>query len=155
MPGLKELYTPPSAKDFEPYLRSITPPLRAEKLAVNLMEGDERAEIRMPFTGDASLVVVYESKGRRNPGAIASFAVEDSELTVLQLQGAAGAGYRVNTGLRWVPLIADQMQQLVEHPESEIERITVPDVTTIAGINGASATAYENYRGFASRFASR
>lgn len=154
MPGLKEFYSPPTGRDFAPYIRPISPPLDAGRLAVNLLEGDERAGIQMPFTGDASLVVVYESRGKRSPGAIASFEVDDEHLKVVQLQGAAGKGYRVNTGLRWVPLVADQMQRLVENPQTSVQGIIVPPVADIEGINQASTTAYENYRSFASRFRS-
>ncbi len=151
MPNLKELYQAPSAKDFAPYLRPINPSLDANRLTVPLLVGHERADMGVPFTGDASLVVVYESKGRKSPGAIASFEIAKDEINVLQLQGVSGKGYRVNTGLRWVPLVVDRLQQLVEHPQSELRRITVPNVLEIAGIRDASSNAFQNYRDLAAR----
>lgn len=137
---------PPSA--YVGYLRrDVQPSLDPNKLAINLMWGDQRQHlIKTPTTGDATMAVYYKTK----EGAVSSFKTEGTAVWVLQLQGAKSSeSYRVTTGLHWTDLFADELVTLASHPESGVDRIAMLNPLLIEGVVQARSEAtlirYQNF----------
>ncbi len=86
---------------FVPYLKTgITPPLDVDRITSSFVVGSQRKTLlRTPTTGDASLVIGYARGNKVHEGAVISFQIEDSNLSVLQVQGALDRNsYRIITG---------------------------------------------------------
>ena len=150
---LKQYFGGINAEVFRPYLKSSQnmPPLKTDKLDLALIEGEERTKMRIPVGGNSSLLLTY----RRREGSVASVECRGADLNVVQLQGARQEGFRIDTGLYWVKLFADQILQIATHPDSEIVRVTMPPIIAIQGFVEASEKAIERYREFGSRLGVR
>ena len=146
MPELKNFYTEPTAEELVPYLTGAQPPLNLDSVSVPLLEGPERTTLTVPTTGDASLAITLVTKGRRQVGAVTSFALPDTELDLLQLQGGPG-GYRLTAGMRWEELFADLLLGIGTHPDSPLERITMLESTTGHADNLGGVKRYTRFRG--------
>lgn len=140
---------PPTQGDFLPYLRkdSKLPEISTDRLRVDLLVGDERSGLKSVPTGDATFVLRY--KGRE--GALSSVTLPNGDMSVIQLQGAQQEGYRVNTGLVWVYFFADQLLSIAQHPESGVERLTMPTFLAIQGFADAAEGAMQRYEDFTKR----
>lgn len=148
MRDIKRLFRAPTQDQLGRYIRPTgAAPLDPAKLALDLLEGDERTRLQTPTNGDASLVVTY----KRREGAVASVREEHgSDLSVVQLQGARQEGYRITAGgLQWIAAVADSIHGLAAHPESGLARVTMPPIATVEGIEGATEAAEGRYRRFA------
>lgn len=156
---IQRLFIPTSAEGFKPYVKPNTdmPPIAVDKLGLTLHTGDDRTRMGIPFTGENTFMIRY----RDRQGAFSSVELEGADLRVLQLQGAKQEGFRVDAGLYWISLFADQMIQIAEHPESGIERLTMPIPVLIKGLDTAlevaltrqtlSMSALRRYEEFAAR----
>lgn len=94
-------------------------------------------------------------KYKRREGVVSSVAVKEEDLKVIQLQGAKQEGFRVDSGLNWIALFADQILQIVSHPDSRLARITMPPTIAIQGFVDATDAALTKYSGFAHRLGMR
>lgn len=104
--------------------------------------------MKTPTTGDLSLIVRYKGK----EGYVASLGEEAQDLTILQLQGGRQEGYRVSSGLAIVPLLAEQIRLLAEHPDSPYEHLFMPPIVLIQGIiDAASEQVIRRYEELAQR----
>lgn len=138
MPRILEVhYSPPRPEEYAEYLRrGITPPLDPTRLSTEIAIGDKRGKLNVPTNSDCSLVLGY----KKDPGAIprpavvTSFAVEDTDLSIQQLQGTASkVGYRVSTGFKVPVFFADQIITIAQDPANRFERITMPPPADIEG----------------------
>lgn len=150
---LKRAFILPEEADFIPYVRDNTalPPIKTGRLSVDLLIGEERSALRAVPTGDATFVLRY--KGRE--GALSSVSLPESDLSVVQLQGANQEGYRVNTGLVWVYFFADQLLRVAQHPESGVGRLTIPTFLAVQGFADATEKAMLRYEEFTKRVGMR
>lgn len=105
------------------YLKRVQPPLDPGKVSYQALAGGERAGIKIPLTGQWSLVLSYKDK----PAAVASLEPINDQLHILQLQGSnSRVGFRLSMGLRWPEFFADQIYRVAAHPESPIRRLILP-----------------------------
>ncbi len=140
---------------YKPYIRvGIQPPLDINRVTSEFIFGDRRQVVlKTPVTGDGSLILSYSKNGKTKEGGVVSLKENNSDLLVLQVQGAtSGISYRLLTGLRWESFAADQIRRigcfLAKH--GSIDRIAVPFF--IEGIDSAkSENAYHKYQIVAAR----
>ncbi len=132
---LRAIYTPPTREDFVPYIKANTgmPPMSPDNLNLDLYTDPDRSEMNIPFTGENTFVLKY----RNRYGVFSSIETEDSDLKVLQLQGAKQEGFRVDSGLYWIRLLADQILLLAQNPESGVQRLIMPTQFFIKGLDDA------------------
>ena len=56
-------------------------------------------------------------------------------LNLTQLQGArSSVSYQVATGISWVSLFGDQVEKMINHPQSGFELISMPSLEEITGL---------------------
>jgi len=150
---LKPYFSLPTPEEFTGYVipqYGVTP-IDVSKLDLELLEGEERENLRVPTKGDASMLLRY----KRREGAVSGAEVREADLNVLQLQGARQEGFRVNSGMRWVNLFADRWLQIAEHPNNELYRVTMRPLVQIEGFTGMSESARRPYEQFTSRLGMR
>jgi hypothetical protein len=86
MNNIKELLVLPKEPDY--YNNYIVPNEKLQidpaRIDLSILTGEERNIIKTPITGDSSLVLRYNQK----EGAVLSMAINSTDLTILQLQGA-------------------------------------------------------------------
>ena len=145
MPNIRELFVPPAAADFERYRRNEVNPnlVKAKDIALAFInQAEERRNLETPLAGNNALVLSYKNQ----EGIVLSFDVYESDLIILQLQGARRrAGYRLNTGLLVPYLFADNINVLATNPLSGIARLSLPPVYDIEGIEGAKNSGTNRY----------
>lgn len=146
---IKQNFTPPTDSDFQRYERPDTKiiPIKTDRLDLSFLIGEERAALLTSTTGYASLVLRY--KGRE--GAVSSITTPKEEIQIVQLQGAAQEGYRVNTSLDWTALMADQILAIAQDPRNEVRRLTMPFIGAILGAIDAEESALKRYGDLATR----
>ncbi len=143
--GPDQLYVPVGADAFRTYLSPrAKPPLDTNALSLRVMVGDERRALRSVTTGHWSLVLQY----RERDAYLASFAEQEEDETVTleltQLQGGK-KGYRVLTSMDVLRLLTDQVNGIIEHPESPYSLIVMPRVLLIGGVLAATDEAILRY----------
>jgi len=136
-------------EQYRRYIHSgIQPPLAPEGIRTDLLVGAERLALKTPTTGDGSFVLWY--KGCE--GVVASYVTTDSDLMVVQLQGAnSRKSYRVATGMDTNRLVADETLAIAQLPEADITRVTMPHPSDIAGVSESATLeqAVTRYQAFA------
>lgn len=140
----------PKGKEVRQYVRPVIPPLDVSRLGLACLIGEERRAIRTPTTGSVSLLLSYKNR----EGAISSFEFTDSDMELLQLQGARSAkAFRVASGVRWAELMADEAVVMALEGNTGIRRLTMPHVAMIQGIEHAVASegASDRYMNFVFR----
>lgn len=139
-------WTPPHAGDFSPYLnRGTVAPLDTQKLDLQCLTADQRGGVKTATTGDFSLILRY----RAREGAVSSFEEAEQDLRIVQLQGARQEEYRVTTGMNWVYLFANQALWIATHPESGFDRLVLPLLGAVEGLETATEDAVRRYERFA------
>lgn len=143
-------YTPPAPAEYRSHLRAVTPPLDPTRLSTQLLRGGDRRNLGLPVTGDWSLAVGYRKSQDTPPkaGFVASAGETDSDLSILQLQGASGKiGFRVAKGLDVTLFVAREIDRIATHPDSPYDRIVMPPPTGIEGLEevrtDSAASRYE------------
>lgn len=146
---LKLYHKTPTQEEIETYVltRPPLPRLLPANLSISILEGDERKGLKTPTAGDTTLLVRYKNR----EGAVASVDIQETDLQLIQLQGARQEGFRVEAGLNVVALFADQLLQIASHAESGLYRITMPPIVAIQGFVNASERALARYNGLAGR----
>lgn len=143
--GVENRY-PLSGQDLRSFVRRVNPPLNTGALSLDYTEGD-RNGLRVPTTGDASLVLRYRGK----EGSVLSFGVNHmGDLSILQIQGVKSkSGYRVSTSVMIPDLFAREIDELARL-EPKVRRIILPN--EIEGLCAAqSDLAVTRYRVIALR----
>jgi hypothetical protein len=142
-------FVPVEGDGFDPYLRpdSKLPAIDKSRLNLDLYVGDERSRVKVPVTGEASLMIQYKNRA----GVVSSFNAPDSQIEVVQLQGSNQEGYRVNTSLDWVAMFADQLLLIAQHPDNGVRRLVMPTLLAIRGFADAEEDAMKRYEQFAAR----
>lgn len=140
---------PLPASAYKPYIRPVIPPLNINSLSTAFLLSGERSSIKTPLTGNASLVLWY--KGCEI--ALVSWGANDTDLSVLQLQGAKSRkSWRESSSLDWTSLFADQTLSIAVIPEVGVKRITMPQILKIEGITSSESEAViERYQAFLAR----
>lgn len=139
-------WRPPQAGDFTQYLnRGTISPLDTQKIDLKCVAADQRAGVKTPTTGDFSFILSY----RTREGAVSSFVEAEQDLRVVQIQGARQEGYRVTTGMNWVYLFANQALWIANHPESGFDRLVLPLLGAVEGLETATDDAGRRYERFA------
>ena len=138
-------WKPPQAREFFPFLnRGTASPLDIQKLDLQCLSGSRRNEVKTAITGDFSLVLKYKAR----EGAVSSFEEAERDLVVVQIQGARQEGYRVTTGMNWVYLFANQALWIANHPESGFDRLVLPLLGAVKGLDTATEEAVKRYERF-------
>lgn len=137
---------PLSPDAYSRYLRVIVPAMNVEQLDTGLVVGHERRDLKTPVAGDFSSVLRY--KGIE--AAVSSFAAENDDMVLLQLQGAkTKVSWRVATGVRWDDFMMSEALALAQSSGSGVRRIGMPKPVHIENIEGArSEQALERYKAF-------
>lgn len=106
--------------------------------------GDERKALKTITDGDSSLILRYKER----EGVALSLKTETEELNIVQLQGSKGKpGYRISTGFFFVDFFGDQIKKIINHPEAEFERISMPSFGEIKGMEDLqSEMAIQRYK---------
>lgn len=117
------------------FLKPVVPEITAAELALSLLVLEERASLRTPTPGNVTILLSYKNKD----GAIISYLADEGDLQILQLQGARSRkAYRVYNGVKTVALFAQETSFLAQHT-SWIERISMPIIDALAGIDAVEA----------------
>ncbi len=129
---------PKAPIEFGSYITDTEPPLDIAYLAARIVIGEDRRSLRIPTDGDLSLFLSYRGKD----AAVCSAQDHVDTLVLTQFQGRNGrVGYRLNGGLRWVSLTADQMLQIASDPQTPYRRIAL--LPLLAMGNVTEAASYE------------
>lgn len=143
--SIKELVCLPQSPDyFQKFIRPGSKiPIDQNRIDLSILCGDERNQIKTPTNGDSSLVLRYKQK----EGSVLSMETETEELGLVQLQGSKSqVSYQVSTGILWVRLFGDQIEKIVSHPQSHFERISMPPLEKITGLDSGTDSAVMRYK---------
>lgn len=127
---------PKTTIEFGKYLTEIEPPMDINCLAARIVIGEDRKSLRIPTDGDLSLFLSYRGKD----AAVCSAKDTVDTLVLTQFQGRHGRiGYRLNGGLRWVSLTADQMLGIASDPQTPYRRIALLPLFAMGNVTGAAS----------------
>ncbi len=128
----------PNFQDFSRKNRPYgMPPLNFEKLKVHALIGDQRASLRTPTTGIASLLLKYKER----EASVLSFDELNNgdEWRILQVQGARTrrGSYRVASSLDWQRFFGKTVESFANDEDSEVKHLTMPPLFMIGNIEAA------------------
>jgi hypothetical protein len=137
MVSIKELITSPLPDYYKGFLRrSSQVILDTNRISLLVLCGDERKSLETKTNGDSTLVLRYKEK----EGVLLSMKIDTENLGITQFQGSHGrTGYKMNDGILSANLFADQIIKLTEHELSVFQRIWMPVLEKIEGLNDSKS----------------
>lgn len=123
-------------------LRAKMPPLDTTKLAIDALVAEERAGLRTPITGLATLLMMYKG----HEGAVLSLdETANGEIwDIKQVQGAkSSVSYRVASTLKWPQLLGTRVGQFATHTNAEVRQVVMKPTHLITNIEEAKSDRIE------------
>ena len=130
--------------DFAKYFTSFQPPLDLSHLKLDPVVGGDREKLKAILEGDHGIMLRY--KGRE--GALTSIDEEENgEIwRAFHVTGARSKkSFRVASGLHWPNLLGDSVNELANHPESEVRHIVMPPMHGVTNLDGAASEHVDSY----------